>query len=97
MPPEVGRSKPAIRFSSVDLPEPELPSSATNSPGAMEIGHVVDGAHQCGAHLIVARHVVGADSEPVVRWRALGRHAHHRITRGGGESRCYTEQEQKSG
>src|SRR5258707_5756118 len=30
--PEVGRSSPAIKFSNVDLPEPELPSSARNSP-----------------------------------------------------------------
>src|SRR5437016_12577077 len=32
MAPDVGRSRPASRFSSVDLPEPELPSSARNSP-----------------------------------------------------------------
>src|SRR5208337_2442005 len=30
--PEVGRSSPAIKFSKDDFPEPELPSSATNSP-----------------------------------------------------------------
>ena len=30
--PEVGRSRPAIRFSTEDLPEPELPRRATKSP-----------------------------------------------------------------
>ena len=30
--PSVGRSSPAIRFSSVDLPEPEVPSRPTNFP-----------------------------------------------------------------
>ncbi len=30
--PDVGRSMPAIRFSSVVLPEPDGPMSATNSP-----------------------------------------------------------------
>ncbi len=30
--PEVGRSSPAISRSSVDLPQPERPSTATNSP-----------------------------------------------------------------
>ena len=33
--PEVGRSSPAIKFSSVDFPEPDCPSKATNSPGSM--------------------------------------------------------------
>src|SRR6202140_5041324 len=32
MAPEVGRSSPASRLSNADLPEPELPSSARNSP-----------------------------------------------------------------
>src|SRR6202030_361010 len=32
MAPEVGRSSPASRLRSVDLPEPELPSRARNSP-----------------------------------------------------------------
>src|SRR5579864_6937132 len=32
MAPEVGRSRPASRFSRVDFPEPELPSRARNSP-----------------------------------------------------------------
>src|SRR5579864_4095739 len=32
MAPAVGRSKPANKFSSVDFPEPELPSNARNSP-----------------------------------------------------------------
>jgi hypothetical protein len=30
--PRLGFSKPAIRFSSVDLPQPEAPSSTRNSP-----------------------------------------------------------------
>ena len=30
--PSEGRSSPAIRFSSVDLPDPEVPSRPTNSP-----------------------------------------------------------------
>ena len=34
--PEVTRSSPAIRFKSVDLPEPDEPSSARNSPSAIE-------------------------------------------------------------
>ena len=34
MRPASGASKPATRRSSVDLPEPEPPSSARNSPGA---------------------------------------------------------------
>ena len=33
--PVVGRSSPAIRLRSVDLPQPEAPSRQTNSPGAM--------------------------------------------------------------
>ena len=33
--PVVGRSSPAMRFSSVDLPHPDAPSRQTNSPGAM--------------------------------------------------------------
>src|ERR1700704_1010517 len=32
MAPDVGRSSPAKRFSKVDLPEPELPRRARNSP-----------------------------------------------------------------
>ena len=36
-PPEVGWSRPPSRFSSVDLPEPDLPSSATRSPRPMAI------------------------------------------------------------
>ena len=32
MAPEDGRSSPAIRLSSVDLPDPLAPSSARNSP-----------------------------------------------------------------
>src|SRR6267154_2090178 len=32
MAPDVGRSSPANRLSKVDLPEPELPSRARNSP-----------------------------------------------------------------
>ena len=31
----VGRSSPAIRFSSVDLPEPDGPISASNAPSAI--------------------------------------------------------------
>ena len=31
--PGVGRSSPAMRLSSVDLPHPEAPSRHTNSPG----------------------------------------------------------------
>ena len=34
--PEVGRSSPAMRLRSVDLPEPEEPSSARNSFVATE-------------------------------------------------------------
>ena len=34
--PEVGRSSPAMRLSRVDLPEPDEPSSARNSPAATE-------------------------------------------------------------
>ena len=30
--PEVGRSRPPSMCSSVDLPEPEVPTTATNSP-----------------------------------------------------------------
>jgi hypothetical protein len=33
--PELGRSSPAMRLSSVDLPQPDAPSRQTNSPGAM--------------------------------------------------------------
>ncbi|MNY74096.1 hypothetical protein D3C86_2130430 [compost metagenome] len=33
--PEVGRSRPPMRFRSVLLPLPELPTSATNSPAWM--------------------------------------------------------------
>ncbi len=33
MAPEVGRSSPAKRLRKVDLPEPEQPRRATNSPG----------------------------------------------------------------
>ena len=32
MRPELGRSSPPIKFSSVDLPDPDLPKSATRSP-----------------------------------------------------------------
>src|SRR5678809_1323069 len=32
--PEVGRSRPAIKFNNVDLPEPDVPSSARSSPSA---------------------------------------------------------------
>src|SRR5688572_124097 len=34
MRPESGRSSPAMRFSSVDLPMPDSPMTATYSPGA---------------------------------------------------------------
>src|SRR5688572_29511106 len=34
MAPLVGRSRPAMRFRSVDFPQPEGPTMATNSPGA---------------------------------------------------------------
>ncbi|CAM5554386.1 hypothetical protein STENM327S_04587 [Streptomyces tendae] len=34
MPPALGLSSPATRFSSVDLPQPEAPRRVTNSPGA---------------------------------------------------------------
>ena len=33
--PEVGESKPAIKLSREDLPEPDAPSNATNSPEGM--------------------------------------------------------------
>src|SRR5579883_33137 len=36
MAPDVGRPSPAKRLSRVDLPEPELPRRATNSPPASE-------------------------------------------------------------
>ncbi len=32
MRPELGRSRPPIRWRSVDFPEPDLPNSATRSP-----------------------------------------------------------------
>ena len=34
--PEVGTSNPPIMFSRVDLPLPEVPTMATNSPCSME-------------------------------------------------------------
>ena len=34
--PEVGRSTPPIRCSSVDLPDPDEPTMAQNSPSATE-------------------------------------------------------------
>ena len=33
--PALGRSRPAARWSSVDLPEPDGPMTETNSPGSM--------------------------------------------------------------
>lgn len=35
--PEVGRSNPPSIFSKVDLPLPDVPMMATNSPGSMEM------------------------------------------------------------
>src|SRR5437879_861110 len=53
MVPEVGRSRPAIRFKSVDFPEPELPSSARNSPA--QTSSVTSSRHyQMGSALIRA-------------------------------------------
>ncbi len=34
--PVVGEEKPAMRFNSVDFPDPELPTINTNSPFFME-------------------------------------------------------------
>jgi hypothetical protein len=33
--PSVGESSPAIKLRSVDLPDPDVPSSPTNSPGGI--------------------------------------------------------------
>ena len=40
--PRSGRSKPAMMFSKVDLPQPEGPTIATNSPSRDVEAHVVD-------------------------------------------------------
>ena len=43
--PDVGRSRPASTCSSVDLPEPEGPMMAVNSPGLEADGHAVESVH----------------------------------------------------
>ena len=42
--PEVGTSSPPIMFSSVDLPLPEVPTMATNSPLLYGEGHTIQGS-----------------------------------------------------
>ena len=61
--PDVGSSSARIMRASVDLPQPERPTSATDWPGVMREGDVVDGADRGGAFEqrcapagIVARH-----------------------------------------
>ena len=43
--PDVGRSRPPIRLSSVDLPEPDGPMMETISPRGIDEAHVVERGH----------------------------------------------------
>ena len=52
--PEVGRSSPAMRLRSVDLPEPEEPRRARNSFGGDGEGYVIHSADAGFAHGVVA-------------------------------------------
>ena len=54
--PAVGRSRPPIRFSSVDLPEPDGPISARKSPFRDVQIELVQHMHRLGAALVVLRH-----------------------------------------
>ena len=56
-----------MRFSREDLPDPELPSRATNSPELNFERDPVHGAYQRLSHLVVAAEIDDADGGGAVR------------------------------
>jgi len=67
MVPEVGRSRPAMRLRSVDLPEPEEPRRAREFVVGDGEGEFVDGADGSFAHGVVAGDAVELDGG-IGRW-----------------------------
>ena len=59
--PDVGRSRQPTMFISVDLPEPELPMTATNSPASMASVDAAQRVHLDVAHLVDLVDVVERD------------------------------------